>query len=67
MVGGILGAVILSYMPILLQVFADWRLEVHGAIIIVVMSLRPQGVLALDLRPRLQRLWRRLKPPVVSS
>ncbi len=54
--GGILGAATLSYMPILLQVFEDWRLEVHGAIIIGVMSLRPQGVLALDLRPGPRRL-----------
>ncbi len=53
--GGILGAATLSYMPILLQVFEDWRLEVHGAIIIGVMSLRPQGVLALDLRRGLQQ------------
>ena len=60
--GGILGAAVLSYMPILLQVFEDWRLEVHGVIIIVVMSLRPQGVLALDLRPGLQRLWLLLNP-----
>ena len=53
--GGILGAATLSYMPILLQVFEDWRLEVHGAIIIGVMSLRPQGVLAFDLRRGLQQ------------
>jgi len=53
--GGILGAATLSYMPILLQVFEDWRLEVHGVIIIGVMSLRSQGVLALDLRRGLQR------------
>ncbi len=53
--GGILGAATLSYMPILLQVFEDWRLEVHGVIIIGVMSLRPQGVLALDLRRGLQQ------------
>ena len=41
--GGVLGAAILSYMPVLLQVFEHWRLEVHGAIILSVMALRPAG------------------------
>ena len=47
--GGVLGAAILSYMPVLLQVFDHWRLEIHGAIILGVMSMRPQGVLSTDL------------------
>jgi hypothetical protein len=38
-----LGAAVLSYMPVLLQVFDHWRLEIHGAIILGVMSIRPQG------------------------
>src|SRR5215471_14188992 len=54
--GGVLGAAVLSYLPVLLQVFDHWRLEVHGAIILIVMGLRPQGVLALDLFEALQRL-----------
>ena len=54
--GGVLGAAVLSYLPVLLQVFDHWRLEVHGAIILIVMGLRPQGVLALDLFDALQRL-----------
>jgi len=57
--GGVLGAAVLSYLPVLLQVFDHWRLEVHGTIILVVMGLRPQGVLALDLSARLQALWQR--------
>jgi len=44
--GGVLGATVLSYMPVLLQVFDHWRLEIHGAIILGVMSMRPQGVLS---------------------
>jgi branched-chain amino acid transport system permease protein len=47
--GGVLGAAVLSYMPVLLQVFDHWRLEIHGAIILGVMSIRPQGVLSPDL------------------
>jgi branched-chain amino acid transport system permease protein len=57
--GGVLGAAVLSYLPILLQVFQDWRLEVHGAIILIVMGLRPQGVLAPDLLAGLRELWQR--------
>jgi ABC-type branched-subunit amino acid transport system permease subunit len=59
--GGVLGAVLLSYMPVLLQVFDHWRLEIYGAIILLVMSLRPQGVLALDLYDGCAGLWQRLK------
>jgi branched-chain amino acid transport system permease protein len=61
--GGVLGAAVLSYMPVLLQVFDHWRLEVHGALILIVMGLRPQGVLALDLCDTLQRLRQRWRPP----
>jgi branched-chain amino acid transport system permease protein len=62
--GGMLGAAVLSYMPVLLQVFEDWRLEVHGAIIIGVMSLRPQGVLAPGFVADIRALWQRLKAAV---
>lgn len=58
--GGVLGAAMLSYMPIVLQVFEDWRLEIHGAIIILVMSLRPQGILAPNLMADYQALRDRL-------
>jgi branched-chain amino acid transport system permease protein len=59
--GGVLGAAVLSYMPVLLQVFDHWRLEIYGAIILLVMSLRPQGVLALDLYEGVLEIWQRLK------
>jgi branched-chain amino acid transport system permease protein len=58
--GGVLGAAILSYLPVLLQVFEHWRLEVHGAIILAVMAVRPEGVLARGLVADVRNLWRRL-------
>ncbi len=64
--GGVLGAAVLSYMPILLQVFEDWRLEIHGAIVLVVMSLRPQGVLAPNLGADYRALRERLLSEKVS-
>jgi branched-chain amino acid transport system permease protein len=62
--GGVLGAALLSYLPVLLQVFEHWRLEVHGAIILGVMSVRPQGVLARGCVADMRNLWRRLKAAV---
>ena len=59
--GGVLGAAILAYMPVLLQVFENWRLEVHGAIILVVMTLRPQGMLVGGLVSDARSLWQRLR------
>ena len=58
-IGGVLGAAILSYMPVLLQVFDHWRLEVHGAIILGVMAVRPQGVLAPGFVADVRGLWQR--------
>jgi branched-chain amino acid transport system permease protein len=63
-IGGVLGAAVLSYLPVLLQVFEHWRLEVHGAIILGVMSVRPQGVLARGFVADVRNLWRRLKAAV---
>ena len=57
--GGMLGAAVLSYMPVILQVFDQWRLEIHGAIILGVMAVRPQGVLARGFAADLRRLWHR--------
>ena len=65
--GGMLGAAILSYMPVLLQVFDHWRLEVHGAIILSVMALRPQGVLARGFVDDVRRLRQRLRPARAPS
>jgi hypothetical protein len=45
---------------VLLQVFDHWHLEIYGAILLLVMRLRPQGVLALDLHEGLLGLWQRL-------
>ena len=65
--GGLLGAAVLSYLPVILQVFDHWRLEVHGAIILGVMAVRPQGVLERGLIADLRLLWRRLRAAVTAS
>ncbi len=51
--GPMLGAFIITYLEIALQFLAEWRWEVWGSIVILVMIFRPQGILgrdALDIR-----------------
>jgi branched-chain amino acid transport system permease protein len=43
--GPIVGAFIITYLEIMLQFFSDWRWEVWGTIVILVMIFRPQGLL----------------------
>ena len=46
--GPILGAFIITYLEIALQFLAEWRWEVWGMIVILVMIFRPQGILGRD-------------------
>jgi branched-chain amino acid transport system permease protein len=46
--GPILGAFIITYLSTALQFLADWRWEVWGSIVILVMIFRPQGILGRD-------------------
>jgi branched-chain amino acid transport system permease protein len=51
--GPLLGAFIVTYLSTALQFLADWRWEVWGIIVILVMIFRPQGLLGRDtLNPR---------------
>jgi len=46
--GPILGAFVIEYLSIVLQFLKDWRWEVWGGIVILVMIFRPQGILGRD-------------------
>ena len=46
--GPLLGAFIITYLSTALQFLADWRWEVWGSIMILVMIFRPQGILGRD-------------------
>ena len=46
--GPILGAFVITYLEIGLQFLAEWRWEVWGMIVILVMIFRPQGILGRD-------------------
>jgi len=45
-VGVIVGAFVLILVPEYLRVFADYRMLVFGAVLVVMMLLRPQGIVA---------------------
>jgi branched-chain amino acid transport system permease protein len=46
--GPLLGAFVITYLSTALQFLADWRWEVWGSIVILVMIFRPQGILGRD-------------------
>ena len=58
--GPLLGAFIITYLSTALQFLADWRWEVWGSIVILVMIFRPQGILGRDTLSI--RRWRRASP-----
>jgi len=53
-VGVIVGALVLILVPEYLRVFADYRMLVFGAVLVVMMLLRPQGIVANVRRTYLQ-------------
>jgi len=55
--GPLLGAFIITYLSTALQFLADWRWEVWGIIVILVMIFRPQGILGRDTL-NVRRWWR---------
>ncbi len=46
--GPLLGAFIITYLSTALQFLSNWRWEVWGCIVILVMIFRPQGILGRD-------------------
>jgi branched-chain amino acid transport system permease protein len=58
--GPLLGAFVITYLSTALQFLANWRWEVWGTIVILVMIFRPQGILGRDTLSF--RRWRRPSP-----
>jgi branched-chain amino acid transport system permease protein len=63
--GPLLGAFIITYLSTALQFLADWRWEVWGTIVILVMIFRPQGLLGRNTLSL--RRWGRAKPTAAVS
>ena len=58
--GPLLGAFVITYLSTALQFLTDWRWEVWGSIVILVMIFRPQGILGRDTLSI--RRWLRISP-----
>jgi branched-chain amino acid transport system permease protein len=43
--GSLVGAVLLTFLPEFLRPIADWRLAAFGALLILVLLVRRQGIL----------------------
>lgn len=52
--GPVLGALLLTLLPELLRAASDYRMMVYGAILVIMMAFRPQGLLSEDT----VRFWR---------
>jgi branched-chain amino acid transport system permease protein len=57
--GPIFGAFVLTFMPEFFRVIQTWRMELYGVLLIVMMIIRPQGVIGLDTIEGLKRLFQR--------
>jgi branched-chain amino acid transport system permease protein len=63
--GPLLGAFIITYLSTALQFLSDWRWEVWGIIVLLVMIFRPQGLLGRNTLSL--RRWGRSKPSAAVS
>jgi branched-chain amino acid transport system permease protein len=46
--GPIFGAFVLTLLPEFLRFIQEWRMEIYGALLILMMIVRPQGIISLD-------------------
>src|SRR5213593_108687 len=63
--GPLLGAFIITYLSTALQFLSNWRWEVWGCIVILVMIFRPQGILGRDTLSIAR--WLRARKEVVAG
>ncbi len=57
--GPIFGALVLTLVPEFLRVIQEWRMELYGALLIIMMIIRPQGVIGLDTMHGVKRIFGR--------
>ena len=46
--GPIFGAFVLTLVPEFLRIIQEWRMELYGALLVLMMIVRPQGIISLD-------------------
>jgi len=47
--GPVLGAIIFSILPEALRFMADWRLSLYGAVLVILMIVRPSGIITRQM------------------
>jgi branched-chain amino acid transport system permease protein len=57
--GPLFGAFVLTFIPEFLRSIQGWRMELYGALLILMMIVRPEGVVRLDTVQGLERLFRK--------
>jgi branched-chain amino acid transport system permease protein len=56
--GPIFGAFVLTFLPEFFRVIQNWRMELYGVLLIVMMIIRPRGVIGLDTIQGIKRIFR---------
>jgi branched-chain amino acid transport system permease protein len=65
--GPAVGALILTALPELMRDLEAWRLFAYGALLVVMMAVRPQGLVTRNLISWLSNFTRRLVPATTSG
>lgn len=61
--GAAVGAIVLSLLPVYFSGLADWYQIIYGLLFVVLMIVRPQGLIGTSTSPLVPRLrWRRARP-----
>ena len=56
--GPIFGAFVLTFLPEFFRVIQNWRMELYGVLLIVMMIIRPRGVIGLDTIQGIRKISR---------
>jgi branched-chain amino acid transport system permease protein len=59
--GPIFGAFVLTFLPEFFRVIQNWRMELYGVLLIVMMIIRPRGVIGLDTIQGLKKLFTKVR------
>lgn len=59
--GPIFGAFVLTFLPEFFRVIQNWRMELYGVLLIVMMIIRPRGVIGLDTIQGLKKIFTKVR------
>ena len=59
--GPIFGALVLTFLPEFFRVIQNWRMELYGVLLIVMMIIRPRGVIGLDTIQGIKKIFTKVR------